>query len=172
MKKIIITNGSGTCGKDTFAEILSKYVRVEKYSSIDFFKNIGKLGLMSEEKGEKERLLLHKLKKAFIEYNDLALYLCSKRIDAFLQSDCSDLLIIDIREPEEIEKIVNLYPDIRTVLMINNNVPVIESNPSDSGVFEYIYDFIVDNSGTLEMLEESALTLLSVLDFNVEREEK
>lgn len=172
MKKIIITNGSGTCGKDTFAEILSKYVTVVKYSSIDFFKSLGKLGLMSEEKGEKERLLLHRLKKAFIEYNDLPLYLCSQRIDKFLQTEYSDLLVIDIREPEEIEKIVKLYPEIRTVLMINNNVPVIESNASDSGVFEYIYDFIVDNSGTLEMLEESALTLLKELDFNIEREEK
>ena len=165
MKKIIITNGSGRCGKDTFAEILAKYVTVVKYSSIDFFKEIGKLGLMSENKGEKERLLLHNLKKAFIEYNDLPLFLCSQRIDRFLQFEHSDLLIIDIREPDEIEKIVQLYPEIKTVLMINKNVPLIKSNTSDEGVFDYVYDFVIDNSDTLETLVESAITFLKGLKF-------
>lgn len=171
MKKIIITNGSGTCGKDTFAEILSKYINIEKYSSIDFFKEIGKMGFMKKEKGEKERLLLHNLKKAFVDYNNLPLTLCSEKIDKFLNCESLDMLIIDIREPEEIKKIVSKYPEIITVLMINNNVPVIQSNSSDAGVFDYIYDFVIDNSGTLAMLEDSAITFLKELNFNIESEE-
>lgn len=166
MKKIIITNGSGTCGKDTFAEIMGKYVNVCKYSSIDFFKELGKTGRMSNEKREKERLLLSRLKSAFIDYNDLPLRLCSEVIEQFLSTDNgNDILIIDIREAEEIEKITALYPQIITVLLINNNVPVIMSNPSDAQVFDCIYDYIVDNSDTLEVLEESAITLLKELKF-------
>ena len=99
-----------------------------------------------------------------MEYNDLPLILCSETIERFLQDD-NDILIIDIREADEIEKITALYPQIITVLLINNNVPVIMSNPSDAQVFDCIYDYIVDNSDTLEVLEESAITLLKELKF-------
>lgn len=172
MKKIMITNGSGGCGKDTLAEIMSKYVDIIKYSSIDFFKELGTLGRMCSQKNEPERILLYNLKKAFIEYNDLPTILCGEEIDNFLQSDEDGILIIDVREPEEIQKLKDLYPQIITVLVTNKNVPVITYNSSDANVFDYVYDYIVDNSYTLEILEESAKTLLQELDFNIEREDK
>ena len=40
MKKIYITNGSAGNGKDTFAELLGKYITVFKYSSIDIVKGM------------------------------------------------------------------------------------------------------------------------------------
>ena len=39
-KKIFITNGMARCGKDTFAEILNRYVPTLKVSSIDQVKQI------------------------------------------------------------------------------------------------------------------------------------
>lgn len=171
MQKILITNGSGTCGKDTFAEIMGKYVSVIKYSSIDFFKCLGILGFMKEEKGEKERNLLHNLKKAFVEYNNLPLILCKDKIEKFLSDEMNaEVLIIDIREPEEIEKIINIYPEIITVLITNDNAPVINT-PADTGVFDYKYDYIIDNSYTLEVLEESVLTFLKELNFKIDESE-
>lgn len=172
MKKIMITNGSGGCGKDTLAEIMNKYVDIIKYSSIDFFKEIGTLGRMNSQKKEAERILLYKLKKAFVEYNNLPTILCGEQIDKFLQSDEDGILIIDVREPEEIQKLKELFPQIITVLVTNENVPVITYNSSDANVFDYIYDYVIDNSYSLEMLEDSAITLLQELDFNIEREEK
>ena len=97
----------------------------------------------------------------------MPLLLCCEEIERFLKNKKTDILIIDIREPEEIEKIVELYPEIITVLLINTNVAVIESNPSDAGVFEYNYDFVIDNSKTLKELEESAITFLKELNFNI-----
>jgi hypothetical protein len=172
MKKILITNGSGGCGKDTLAELMSKYVDIIKYSSIDFFKELGTLGRMKTQKNEGERILLYNLKKAFIEYNELPTILCGEEIDNFLQNDENDILIIDVREPKEIQKLKELYPQIITVLVINKNVPVITYNSSDANVFDYVYDYVIDNSYTLGVLEESAITLLQELDFNIEREEK
>lgn len=172
MKKIIITNGSGRCGKDTFAELMNKYVKVDKYSSIDFFKKLGAIGRMKQTKGEKERLLLSVLKKAFVNYNDLPLLLCSEKIEEFLHNIDNDVLIIDIREPEEIEKIISLYPQIITVLLINNNVPIIMSNSSDAGVFDYVYDYVIDNSDTLATLEDSVITFLKELKFHINESEE
>ena len=172
MKKILITNGSGGCGKDTLAEFMSKYVDIIKYSSIDFFKELGTLGRMKPQKDEGERILLYNLKKAFIEYNELPTILCGEKIDNFLQSNENGILIIDVREPKEIQKLKELYPQIITVLVINKNVPVITYNSSDANVFDYVYDYVIDNSYTLGVLEESAITLLQELDFNIERERK
>lgn len=172
MKKIMITNGSGGCGKDTLAELMNKYVDVIKYSSIDFFKELGTLGRMRPQKDEAERILLYNLKKAFVKYNDLPTILCGEEIDNFLQSDENGILIIDVREPEEIQKLKDLYPQIITVLVTNKNVPVITYNSSDANVFDYVYDYVIDNSYTLGVLEESAITLLQQLEFNIEREVK
>ena len=169
MKKIIITNGSGGCGKDTLAELMNKYVDIIKYSSIDFFKTIGSLGRMRSQKDESERILVCNLKKAFIEYNELPTILCGEKIDKFLQADGDGILIIDVREPEEIQKLKDLYPQIITVLVINKNVPVITYNSSDANVFDWIYDYVIDNSYTLGVLEESAITLLRELNFNIEK---
>ena len=41
-KYIFITNGTGGCGKDTFADILKKYVPTLKRSSIDRVKAIAR----------------------------------------------------------------------------------------------------------------------------------
>ena len=172
MKKIMITNGSGGCGKDTLAEIMSKYVDVVKYSSIDFFKELGTLGRMLPQKNEAERMLLYKLKKAFVEYNELPTILCGEQIELFLQNNKDGLFIVDVREPEEIQKLKELYPQIIVVLIINNNVPIITYNSSDANVFDCVYDYVIDNSYTLGTLEESAVTLLKELEFDIEREGK
>ena len=126
MKQVIITNGSGGCGKDTFATFMANHVTTTKYSSIDFFKLLAKLGGMGEKKGEKERKLLSTIKQAFIDYNDLPFYHTSKVIEDFLKedNDIADVLLIDIREPEEIHKIVQKYPNVITVLIINNNANI------------------------------------------------
>lgn len=169
MKKIIITNGSGGCGKDTFAKIARKYIRVIKYSSIDFFKQIGILGRMGLEKGEPERKLLYNLKQAFIEYNDLPTILCSEKIEKFLMETQDGILIIDIREPNEIKKLIAKYPEIISVLILNKNTPMILSNSGDANVFDYNYDYIIDNSYNLDTLEQSIKTFLIDIGFTIKK---
>lgn len=183
-KIVLITNGSGGCGKDTMTEIMNKYVNVKKVSSIDVFKRMLKDYTFDytfmHGKDEKYRKLLSTVKSAFIEFNDLPLKEMEKEILKFLETD-DQVLLMDIREPEEIEKLIECveqqkdYMDnikINTVLVINNNVPIIETVNSDKYVFNYApYDYVMDNSYTLEILEQGIVVLLKELGFEVETSE-
>ena len=63
IKKVYVTNGSDESGKDTFAELLSKYVSVYKYSSIDLVKEMFEVvGVSKDNKTEKKRKRLGFLK--------------------------------------------------------------------------------------------------------------
>ena len=178
MKTVLITNGSGGCGKDTMAEIMAKYVDIKKISSIDVFKQmlidytIDYINVHGKD--DKYRKLLSSVKSAFVEFNDLPYNTMLNEILEFVHTE-EQVLLIDIREPEEIKKIVDTVQQtieevsIKTILVINNNVPVIETVDSDSAVFDYApYDYVVDNSETLGVLEQSVITLLIDLGFEVE----
>ena len=54
-KKIIIINGTGGSGKDTFVEFCSKYANVFNFSSIDKVKEIAKIIGWTGSKSEKDR---------------------------------------------------------------------------------------------------------------------
>lgn len=165
MKTIIITNGYPRCGKDTFAEILNDYIPTTKYSSIDCVRNGALLaGWYDNRKTEADRRFLSDLKKLLINYNDypfndvkiLAEDFCNQQYSVE-----SQVLIIDIREPEEIQKIVNHFKgitDVITVFISNNNIKPIVSNQSDANVEDYIYDYYIDNNGTLEEFKETVRT--------------
>lgn len=156
-KKIIITNGSGGSGKDTFYNFLNGYknLRCCKYSSIDYIKYVAKgyLG-WTGKKTEKDRRFLSDLKLACSNYNDLPFEKVKFFLDDFLKEDNSDeVAVIDIREPEEIRKIVNYYEqfvDVITVLIIRLGTKPINSNMADANVENYIYNHVITNSSTLE----------------------
>jgi dephospho-CoA kinase len=178
-KRILITNGSGGCGKDTMAEIMGKYVNVHKISSIDVIKKIVEPYTIEfttlHGKHEKYRQLLSEVKQAFVNFNDLPTKIMEQETLKFLEDRNSQVLIVDIREPEEIEKFKQIFPMgcviCKTILVINNNVATIHSNIADDNVMNCIYDYIVDNSQTLGVLEDSVITLLQDLGFEVEEDE-
>ena len=179
-KRIFITNGSGGCGKDTMAEIMGKYVNVHKVSSIDIIKKIVEPYTIDfitlYGKQEQYRKLLSDVKNAFINFNDLPQKTMEQEVLKFLEDENFHVLIVDIREPEEIEKFKQIFPlgcvICKTILIINNNVATIHSNTSDDNVANYAYDYILDNSQTLGVLEDSVITLLKDLGFEVEEDEQ
>jgi len=154
-KYVIITNGSGTVGKDTIYKIMNKYVECVKYSSIDTIKEISRHFGCDGEKTEKNRKLWSDLKRISVEYNDMPFKETCFIIDDFkIDLIKGRILLIDIREPEEITKIKNKFPDVITLLVTNDNVDIIESNSSDASVLNYKYDYIIDNSGSIDELNE------------------
>lgn len=163
-KTIIILNGSGGCGKDTFVSYLSKLVSVHKTSSIDSIKKIASQIAWDGNKDEKGRKLLSELKSALVQYNDFCLVESIKLVEDFIKSD-QQVFVIDIREPQEIQKfydkVLQLYHDnvtIYKVLVVRQAVKHIASNRSDDSVYDIDYDCIIDNNGTLSNLENSAMT--------------
>lgn len=152
-KQVVITNGTGSCGKDTFAIMLDKYIPTVKYSSIDKVKEIAELGGYNGGKSEKDRRFLSDLKILFSEYNDLPFKDVKSLVDDFNANILEgELLLVDIREPNEIERAKKEF-NAKTILVVNTNVNQIKSNMADANVFNYEYDYVIKNNGTLADLE-------------------
>lgn len=149
VKKIFITNGMARCGKDTFAEFLNEITPTLKYSSIDKVKEIAKLCGWDGGKTEEDRKFLSDLKMLTTDYSNMPFEAIKTKVNEFLKDEEHEILLIDIREPLEIEKARNAF-NAKTILIINNRVKTINSNFGDANVFNYDYDITVENNGTLE----------------------
>lgn len=154
MKKIYITNGSAQNGKDSFAEFISKYISTYKYSSIDLVKDMLEFaGVPKEPKTEEKRLLYSDTKDRLTKYDDIPFKDITSIVTDFKNNKIeAKVLLIDIREPEEIARAVKTF-GAETILVRNPNVGKIKSNHADRDVENYEYDYIIENNGTLEQLE-------------------
>ena len=80
--------------------------------------------------------------------------LATKISEDFNNSD-NNILFIHIREPEEIGRAVTAF-GAKTLLMHREGHKDITSNYSDANVYNYTYDYVINNDGTLEELIEKA----------------
>lgn len=148
-KQVFITNGMARCGKDTFANILNEFIPTLKYSSIDKVKEIASLCGWDGGKSDKDRKFLSDLKLLTTEYSNMPYLSIIKKYDEFLKDEEHKVLLIDIREPNEIDK-AKAALNARTILIKNNRVKFVNSNMADANVFNYTYDYIIKNNGTLD----------------------
>lgn len=154
MKKIYIVNGKPRAGKDTFAELLGKHCRVFKYSSVDKVKQIAAKCGWDGGKDDKDRKFLADLKRITTEFNDMSYDDVAEKVAYFLKTDFFDVMLIDIREPEEIERAIEGY-GAEAIYINNVNVPMITTNESDANVNNFVYDYIIANDGTLDDFAET-----------------
>lgn len=157
IKKVYITNGSGGNGKDSFADFLGKYISVFKYSSIDLVKEMFEVaGISKADKTEKKRKLWSDGKDLLTAYDDIPFKDITSVVTDFMNDKIdTDVLLIDIREPEEIARAVQTF-GAETILIRNPKVDKIDTNHADANVENYNYDYIIENNGTLEQLETVA----------------
>lgn len=148
-KYIFITNGMARSGKDTFAEYLNDFVPTLKYSSIDKVKDIAKQCGWDGTKDEKSRKFLSDLKVLTSQFNDMPFQAIKTVVEQFKEDKEKRILLIDIREPTEIEKVKKTF-NAKTILIKRNSVKNITSNMADADVFNYKYDYIIENNGTLD----------------------
>ena len=161
-KQIYITNGMARCGKDTFAKFLNDIVPTLKYSSIDKVKDIAKLCGWDGGKTEKDRQFLSDLKLLTTEYSNMAFESIKSKVNEFLEDSQHVIMLIDIREPSEIEKAKTAF-GAKTILIENKNVKTISSNMADANVFNYTYDYTVKNNGTLDDFRENVKEFVSTV---------
>lgn len=160
MKIIAVLNGKPTSGKDTFAKCCGEYVRTRHISSVGLVKQMAlKIG-WDGAKDDDGRLLLSNLKKTLYQYHDTIFKDLKCRIMDWYASD-DELLFIDIREPDEIERAVKEFKAI--TVLVDRDVPDVDSNASDMDVLNYQYDYVVDNNGTMEDLSNTAYTFVESL---------
>ena len=153
MKKIIIINGTGGSGKDTFVELVSKYALVYNFSSIDKVKELAKIVGWTGTKTDKDRKFLSDLKHLTTEYNDMAFNSIKEAVENFKTTD-KEIMFIHIREPEEIKRAVKEFGAL-TLLIKREGLDNISSNYSDANVDNYNYDYEILNT-TLEELDKKA----------------
>ena len=152
LKKVYITNGMARSGKDTLASYMNDFIPTLKFSSIDRVKEVALQCGWNGEKDEKGRSFLSDLKDLLTEYYDFPFESIKEKYNEFLNDDKYSVLLVDIREPAEIEKAVKEFK-AKSILVENNRVEVITSNSGDAGVFNYSYDYIIKNNGTLAELK-------------------
>ena len=161
-KSIVIINGTGGAGKDTFVTFCSEITGVLNVSAVDKVKEAAKVLVgWNGEKDEVSRKLLVDLKQLSIVYNDAPTkYICSMA-EEFKSSE-NNLMFVHIREADEIEKAKKLL-NAKTLLITNPRVKLITSNDSDGKVNEYNYDYYIVNDGTLDDLKDKASKFIEEL---------
>ena len=80
----------------------------------------------------------------------------------FLDTDNDNLRHISI-DKDRIEYLKNKY-DATTLLIINPRIDDITSNHADAGVYDYAYDYIIENSGNLATLADAAKTFMEAIN--------
>lgn len=161
-KHIIIINGTGGAGKDTFVNFCAAEEKVLNVSTVDKVKEAAKILVgWNGEKDEISRKLLVDLKQLSIAYNDAPTKYILEMAEKFNKSD-DKFMFIHIREAEEIEKTKKLL-NAKTLLISNPRVKLITSNNSDGQVNQYQYDYYINNDGTLEELKDKAICFMKEL---------
>lgn len=159
-KSIVIINGTGGSGKDTFVSFVSKYAKVYNFSSIDKVKEIARVIGWDGGKTEKDRKFLSDLKNLTTAYNDLAYNSVKEAVEYFKNSQ-DEIMFIHIREPEEILRAKEAF-NAKTLLIKREAYENIKSNTADANVNNYEYDFIIKNT-TLEDFEKEAKEFINKL---------
>ena len=142
------------------------YYRRNNISTIDCVKYIARMFDWNGEKSEKDRKMLSDLKDLMTVYNDYPFKCITTQIAIWLHyngsrpNDKCDLpfLFVHCREPKEIDRIKNQFPnDTFTLLVQNPKVAKIIGNHADKEVENYNYDFTVVNDSDLRALRKVAI---------------
>lgn len=147
-KHIFVVNGHPRAGKDTFAKILNGVTSVYKYSSIECIKNMAMVCGWDGNKDEKSRKFLSDLKMLTTEFNDYSFRSIKKHVEMFRNCDDYEIMLIDIREPKEIQRAVDEF-GAKAIFIDNPRVEHISSNIADAHVENFKYDYFLCNNGTI-----------------------
>ena len=184
-KKVIIINGTGGCGKSTFVKICQKIglnrqingenLIIYELSSIDWPKEVAKFCGWEGGKTDKDRLFLYELKRALGKWDDSPNNFVLERIQNLIEKDPEKnyLFFVNIREIYNIIRFKQLLSeklkiDSEDLLIKNENIPLIKTNPADAGVMIHNYNYIILNNGGIEDLEKEAEKFLTKVFYSID----
>lgn len=169
--KYFIVNGFPRSGKDTFVNCCLKELGAfgKLISTVDFIKEIAIKCGWNGEKTPKDRKFLSDLKDLLSNWNDVPYQKVLKEIDLFRYDleyydvENNGVVFIMSREPEEINRFENEI-GAKSILIRRESVEFNQqSNHADSEVLNHKYDYIIENSGTIDELKEKAKDFLKKL---------
>ena len=164
--KIFVINGVPKSGKDTFVKFVQDTwgdYRTLNISTVDTVKEIAVTCGWDGTKTPRNRAFLSSLKDLLTQWNNLPYNDIINKIDAFKRAlfvqdidEDKSIVFIHCREPEEIKKFVDEI-GAKTLLVRREEVEnESQSNHADTNVFDFVYDYTIDNNGTEEELREQA----------------
>ena len=159
--QVIIVNGPGGSGKDTLEGFVSDIImqnnqKAEKVSMVTYVKQIAEKCGWDGGKNFADRKFLSDLKQALANWNDSP-YEYVKLFIKQMEINQVDVVFVDAREAEDIDRLKKDFGAI-TVLIKREALPKAYGNIADDNVYNYTYDYVVENNGTLDELKQSAET--------------
>ncbi len=155
-RTVVIINGGPRSGKDTVTDIANEILNegyCESISSVRDVKKAGRLLGWDGVKNDQGRKFLSDLKDLSTEVCDGPLKMMTNEIENNFEHFENCLLFFMVREPEEIEKLEQLFPYNTVTLLVRRETDETLSCHADENVEEYDYDVVIDNNGTLEDLK-------------------
>lgn len=169
--KVVVINGHGGVGKDFFVLYCQAWhgtYSVKNYSTVDYVKAVAANLGWDGTKTDANRKFLSDLKKILTEWDDIPYRKTRLVIEEFenkLKKRSQEhwkngVIFIHCREPQEIQRFKEEF-NAHTLLIRREQAENTEwTNASDKGVFEYQYDTVIHNNGTLEELRDAAKDFL------------
>ena len=169
--KVIMICGKARSGKDTLADFLisrledKKPCKVQigqyiKYYAMKYF------GWDGEEETKPRDLLIHLGTDIIRNKIDPNFHINRLVQDLEVLSYFYDTFIVsDVRFPVEIEKVKEKYDDVVTIKISRDSEELNQSqksNITETALDNYTdYDYVIDNNGTLEELEQRAIDIMN-----------
>ena len=163
---VLPINGSALCGKDSFVKFIIEHINKDMYqvwniSTIYPVKDAMRVLGWDGTKTDKNRLMMVEMKQLWIkQMNGPFNYvknLIIKTIDRYQDTNITSFFFIHVREPEEIQKLVDYYGDRCRTILIRSERGKALKNGSDDVVENYDYDRILYNNGSLEDLKKISI---------------
>lgn len=163
-KLVILINGKGGSGKDTICQILNKHHPVSIISTITKVKLAARLMGWNGGKEDKDRKFLSDLKDLWTKYNDGPFEYSMDQYWKFIdkpEAAYKEILVIHVREPQEIEKLKKAIDHggyVRCVTLLVKSDRTEEhdyGNHADDMVEDYPYSYVYHNDGLLEDLDQN-----------------
>lgn len=162
--KVIIINGQGGCGKDKFVSLCkNNFPNTFNFSTADPVKEMAKIMGWTGEKSQSDRLFLARLKEAWEEYNQGTSKYILTSINAVYKPNLEQVAFVHCREPKNIDALKSLLKDkydVITLLITRDSVKDDFENDADKYVFDYKYDYVIENNGTIDDLNKSAIAFI------------
>ena len=169
-KLVVVINGKGGVGKDTFCDFVSEKYSTLNISTITPVKEIARRYGWSGEKDKKSRKFLADLKRIFIEYNDLPNSYAFQEYKKFLEGD-KEIMFVDIRECKEIREFCQrvrkdasncreMRIEVTSLLIHRSGIDSSHEdfgNDADDHVEDYQYEYSCDNNGSLDEFRQASI---------------